>query len=203
MHKKIPKICTGCRVSAAKIYLYHSTKIAKARPHRVEWQTDSSVQEQWFMTYLSYYILYTTFVCLCICCSLFLLSFAVSQRGLFHKLHLLKVHIYQHPKWVSFLLKNKNFVSVSTGYKNSLVIFFADKTNQDHLVLYCWVHFAEYESLWIYSEPIFLLFTFFFLHLSPKCIWFFQYDLCRFKPHLTRKGTKHDSPSLSIVQCKL
>ena len=44
------------------------------------------------MTYLSYYILYTTFVCLCICCSLFLLSFAVSQRGLFHKLHLLKVY---------------------------------------------------------------------------------------------------------------
>ena len=35
MHKKIPKICTGCRVSAAKIYLYHSTKIAKAKPHRV------------------------------------------------------------------------------------------------------------------------------------------------------------------------
>ena len=35
MHKKSPKICTGCRVSAAKIYLYHSTKIAKVRPHRV------------------------------------------------------------------------------------------------------------------------------------------------------------------------
>ena len=33
MHKKIPKICTRCRVSAAKIYLYHSTEIAKARPH--------------------------------------------------------------------------------------------------------------------------------------------------------------------------
>ena len=33
MHKKIPKICTGCRVSTAKIYLYHSTEIAKARPH--------------------------------------------------------------------------------------------------------------------------------------------------------------------------
>ena len=49
MHKKNPKICTGCRVSAAKIYLYHSTKIAKARPHSVEWQTDSSVQKQWFM----------------------------------------------------------------------------------------------------------------------------------------------------------
>ena len=33
MHKKIPKICPGCRVSAAKIYLYNSTEIAKARPH--------------------------------------------------------------------------------------------------------------------------------------------------------------------------
>ena len=32
MHKKRPKTCTGCRVSKAKIYLYHSTKIAKARP---------------------------------------------------------------------------------------------------------------------------------------------------------------------------
>ena len=49
MHKKIPKICTGCRVGAAKIYLYHSTKIAKARPHREEWQTDPSVQKQWSM----------------------------------------------------------------------------------------------------------------------------------------------------------
>ena len=43
MHKKIPKICTGCRVSEAKIYLYHSTEIAKARPHSEEWQTDTSV----------------------------------------------------------------------------------------------------------------------------------------------------------------
>ena len=52
MPPKIPKICTGCRVShglllrspwvsAAIIYLYHSTKIAKARPHSVECQTDS------------------------------------------------------------------------------------------------------------------------------------------------------------------
>ena len=49
MHKKSPKICTGCRVSAAKIYLYHSTKIAKARPHRVECPTYSSVQKQWSM----------------------------------------------------------------------------------------------------------------------------------------------------------
>ena len=49
MHKKIPKICTGCRVSAAKIYLYHSTEIAKARPHSEDWQTDSSVQKQWSM----------------------------------------------------------------------------------------------------------------------------------------------------------
>ena len=49
MHKKIPKICTGCRVSEAKIYLYQSTEIAKARPHREEWQTDTSVQKQWSM----------------------------------------------------------------------------------------------------------------------------------------------------------
>ena len=35
MHKKSPKICTGCRVIAAKIYLYPSTKIAKARPHGI------------------------------------------------------------------------------------------------------------------------------------------------------------------------
>ena len=49
MHKKRPTICTCCRVSEAKIYLYHSTKIAKARPHRVECPTDSSVQKQWFM----------------------------------------------------------------------------------------------------------------------------------------------------------
>ena len=35
--KKIPKICTGCRVSADKIYLYHSTEIAKARPHGHAW----------------------------------------------------------------------------------------------------------------------------------------------------------------------
>ena len=50
MHKKKgPKICNGCRVSAAKIYLYHSIKIAKAKPHSVEWQTHSSVQKQWFM----------------------------------------------------------------------------------------------------------------------------------------------------------
>ena len=49
MHKKIPEICTGCRVSEAKIYLYHSTEIAKTRPHREKWQTDTSVQKQWSM----------------------------------------------------------------------------------------------------------------------------------------------------------
>ena len=47
--QKRPKICAGCRVSSAKIYLYHSTKIAKARPHRVQCHTDSSVQKQWYM----------------------------------------------------------------------------------------------------------------------------------------------------------
>ena len=31
MHKKRPEICTCCRVSEAKCYLYHSTKIAKGR----------------------------------------------------------------------------------------------------------------------------------------------------------------------------
>ena len=36
MHKRSPEICTGCRVSAAKIHLYHSTEIAKARSHSVE-----------------------------------------------------------------------------------------------------------------------------------------------------------------------
>ena len=56
MHKKNSKICTGCRVSEAKIYLYHSTEIAKARPHREEWQTDTSVQKQWSMPWYIYYL---------------------------------------------------------------------------------------------------------------------------------------------------
>ena len=30
--QKSHKICTHCRVSEAKIYLYHSSKIAKVRP---------------------------------------------------------------------------------------------------------------------------------------------------------------------------
>ena len=65
MHKKRPKICTGCRVREAKIYLYHSTKIAKARPHREEWQTDSSVQKQWFMPYLIFFLpLFAYLLCL-------------------------------------------------------------------------------------------------------------------------------------------
>ena len=59
MHKKNPKICTGCRVSEAKIYLYHSTEIVKARPHSEEWQTDTSVQKQWSMSG-------TTFTCISI-----------------------------------------------------------------------------------------------------------------------------------------
>ena len=54
MHKIIPKICTGCRVSDAKIYLYHSTEIAKARPHSEEWQRDTSVQKQLSMPYLTF-----------------------------------------------------------------------------------------------------------------------------------------------------
>ena len=35
MHKKRPKICSGCRVSTAKIYLYHSAKLTEARPHKI------------------------------------------------------------------------------------------------------------------------------------------------------------------------
>ena len=54
MHKKNPKICTGCRVSEAKIYLYHSTEIVKARPNSEEWQTDTSLQKQWSMPWLTY-----------------------------------------------------------------------------------------------------------------------------------------------------
>ena len=53
---------------------------------------------------------------------------------------------------------------------------------------------------WVMCSPFFFFLTFFFLHLSPKCKWFLRHDLCRFKPHLTRKGTKDDSWSLSIVQ---
>ena len=53
---KNPQICTGCRVSTAKIYLYHSTKIAKTRSHRAEWQTDSYVQKRWFMVYTWPYV---------------------------------------------------------------------------------------------------------------------------------------------------
>ena len=44
MHKKRPKICTGCRVSAPKIYLHHSSKIAKAWPHSADWPEYTSVQ---------------------------------------------------------------------------------------------------------------------------------------------------------------
>ena len=31
---KRPELCTGCRVSTAKIYLFHSSKIAKAIGHK-------------------------------------------------------------------------------------------------------------------------------------------------------------------------
>ena len=47
MHKKIPKIYTGCRVSSAKIYLYHSTEIAKVRPHSEGFKNYENLQN-WF-----------------------------------------------------------------------------------------------------------------------------------------------------------
>ena len=43
MHKKRSKICIRCRVSEAKFYLYHSTKIANARPRFDEGIFDSYV----------------------------------------------------------------------------------------------------------------------------------------------------------------
>ena len=50
MHKKGLKFASVLELnSEAKFYLYHSTKIAKARPHSEEWQTDTSVQKQWSM----------------------------------------------------------------------------------------------------------------------------------------------------------
>ena len=50
MHKKGLKFASVVKL-AMVTYVYHSTKIAKARPHSIEWQTDSSVQKQWFMSY--------------------------------------------------------------------------------------------------------------------------------------------------------
>ena len=44
MHKRRPKIFTCLRVSKAKCYLYHSTKIAKARPGFDNWPEHPSVQ---------------------------------------------------------------------------------------------------------------------------------------------------------------
>ena len=39
------------RTALKKECLYHSTKKAKARSHRVEWPTDNSVKKQWSMVY--------------------------------------------------------------------------------------------------------------------------------------------------------
>ena len=62
MHKKRPKICTCCRVSEAKFYLYHSTKIAKARPGFDDRPEYSSVQinssSPWFRTQISGFLLF-------------------------------------------------------------------------------------------------------------------------------------------------
>ena len=40
----MPKICTCCSVSEAKLYLYHSTRIAKARPGFDDWPEYPSIQ---------------------------------------------------------------------------------------------------------------------------------------------------------------
>ena len=53
MHKKDLKIALVVELAQLKFtHITVHTKIAKARPHTVEWQTDSSVLKQWFMTYL-------------------------------------------------------------------------------------------------------------------------------------------------------
>ena len=44
MHKKGSEICICCRDSEAKFYLYHSAKIAKARPGFDDWPEYPSVQ---------------------------------------------------------------------------------------------------------------------------------------------------------------
>ena len=42
--QKRPEICTCCRVSKAKFYLYHSTNIAEARPGFDDWPEHPFVQ---------------------------------------------------------------------------------------------------------------------------------------------------------------
>ena len=50
MHKKDLKFALDVELAKLKFTYITDTKIAKARPLSVEWQTDSSVQKQWFMT---------------------------------------------------------------------------------------------------------------------------------------------------------
>ena len=50
MHKKVLKFALDVDVELAQLEftdLYHSSKLAKARPQSVECPTDSSVQRQW------------------------------------------------------------------------------------------------------------------------------------------------------------
>ena len=50
--KKSPKICTHCKVSEAKIYLSHSSKITKDWPQQAECPKQSVVQKQWSLPYV-------------------------------------------------------------------------------------------------------------------------------------------------------
>ena len=56
MHKKRPKICTCCRGSEAKFYLYHSTKIAKAGPGFDDRPEHPSIQINSSSIYLTKYV---------------------------------------------------------------------------------------------------------------------------------------------------
>ena len=47
-------MCTQCKVNEAKIYLYHSRKIAKARPQQALCPEQLAVQKQWSLAYVTY-----------------------------------------------------------------------------------------------------------------------------------------------------
>ena len=113
MHKKIPKIYTGCRVSAAKIYLHHSTKIAKPRPHSVEWQTDSSVQKQWFMIYST---LLSQKYFTCEFCARFSYFLYISMFSIAHRIYNLVLLLLYCCNTVRTTYNSHNFQALKIGH---------------------------------------------------------------------------------------
>ena len=92
MHKKIPKICTGCRVSAAKLYLYHSTKIVKAGPGLDDWPEHPSVQINSSSPWLNAHFRVTKLL------HSFHIKFQINCQFLFFKLNELKMNSLQNLK---------------------------------------------------------------------------------------------------------